>query len=79
MNSLLQELHLLLMISAYQIYTEESATKNIPNFSDGQNTVVCTVKPYILKSQRVMHLKKEETIVILAKFLHRDSLLASKL
>ena len=35
------------MISAYQIYTEESATKNIPNFSNGQNTVVRSETLYI--------------------------------
>ena len=28
------------MVSSYRIYTEESATKNIPNFSNGQNTDV---------------------------------------
>ena len=28
------------MISAYRICTEDSATKNIPNFSNDQNTVV---------------------------------------
>ena len=40
MNCLLKELYFLLMISAYRICTEDSATKNIPNFSNDQNTVV---------------------------------------